>query len=60
MICEAADVRRREILRAARVSARGSVKTGQLLAFLSDASALLHDRASRPRPRPGTGNRFVL
>ena len=60
MICEAADVRRREILRAARVSARGAVKTGQLLAFLSDASALLRGRASRPRPRPGTGNRFVL
>jgi len=60
MICEAADLRRREILRAARASARGAVKTGQLLAFLNGASALLRGRAWRPRPRPGTGDRFLL
>jgi len=60
MLSEAADLRRREILRAARASARGVVKAGQLLAFLTDASALLRGRASRPRPRPGTGDRFLL
>ena len=51
---------RREVLRAARASSRRAVRPSQLLTFLEGASALLHGRASRPRPRPGTGCRWVL
>jgi hypothetical protein len=57
---EAADPKRRDVLRAARRSARGAVTTDGLLAFLSGASDLLGGRASRPRPRPGTGRRYLL
>jgi len=60
MRSEAADLRRREVLRAARRSSREIVKPESLLAFLSEASTLLEDRATRPRPRPGTGSRFLL
>ena len=60
MILEAADARRREVLRAARAAARAAVKPSELLAFLDGASALLRGRASRPRPRRGTGDRFLL
>ena len=60
MRSEAADVRRREVMRAARESARNAVKADTLLAFLNDACALLRGRASCPRPRPGTGSCYLL
>ncbi|MBZ5588786.1 MAG: hypothetical protein LAO05_09485 [Acidobacteriia bacterium] len=60
MRSEAADLHRREVLRAARRSARSAVKPERLLAFLSETSALLGGRASLPRPQPGTGDHYLL
>lgn len=60
MLAEAADPRRREVLRAARAASRGAVTPAALLAFLTGASTLLASRSARPRPRPGTGHRYLL
>jgi len=60
MVLEAADARRRDVLRSARAAARGAVRPSELLAFLDGATALLGGRAARPRPRKGAGTRFVL
>ncbi len=60
MRSEAADLRRREMLRSARRAARDVVRADTLLAFLNQASALLRPRASRPHPRRGAGTRYLL
>lgn len=60
MRSEAADLDRREVMRAARRSARSAVSPEGLLTFLSEAFALLGGRASLPRPQPGTGTRYLL
>jgi len=60
MLAEAADLRRCEVLRAARSSARGVVSPKSLLSFLTKAASLLGPLASRPRPRRGIGKRYLL
>lgn len=39
---------------------RGAVSAQTLLSSLTDAAALQGPRASRPRPRRGTGERYLL
>lgn len=60
MIAEAADPRRREVLATARAAARVAVTPVALLTFLTGASALMASLSALPRPRPGTGRRFLL
>ena len=60
MLEEAADPRRREVLATARAAARGAVTPAELLAFLTGASTLLGGLSALPRPRPGTGHRYLL
>ena len=60
MLAEAADPRRREVLAAARAASRAAVTPVSLLAFLTGSSTLLASLSALPRPRPGTGRRFLL
>jgi hypothetical protein len=60
LLAEARDPRRREVLAAARAASRRAVTPAGLLAFLSEASALLAPLSVLPRPRPGTGDRYLL
>ena len=60
LLAEASDPRRREVLASARAAARRAVTPAEVLAFLSEASTLLAPLSVLPRPRPGTGHRFLL
>ncbi len=60
MLEEAADPRRRDVLRAARASSRSAVTPAALLAFLTGAGALLAGFSAVPRPAPRTGGRYLL